>query len=266
MNPLAIIRQFFQGLTAETTPGQIGAGITLGFLIGLMPKATLTAQVLIIVMMATRVNIPMAVLTVFAVSLVNPLLDKITDPLGYALLTSEALRPLWTKLYNMPLAPWTGFNNTVVPGGLVLGAPLLEKKLVVDSASLKGLRFGAARKTSGKLPFAKPEEPSPLVEDLKKESGDFALERASDAKAEAAADYKVDPAELGSVKLAKQLEESSAKDYEAISARLDTKKYEAGMEALKARYEKAKSEKNFARQARDYAEIGKEVKKLNSVP
>ncbi len=144
------------------------------------------------------------------------------------------------------------------------GAPLLEKKLVVDSASLKGLRFGTARKTSGKLPFAKPEEPSPLVEDLKKESGNFALERASDAKAEAAADYKVDPAELGSVKLAKQLEESYQKDYEAISARLDTKKYEAGMEALKARYEKAKGDKNFARQAKDYAEIGKEVKKLAS--
>lgn len=143
------------------------------------------------------------------------------------------------------------------------GAPLLEKKLVVDSASLKGLRFGTVRKTSGKLAFAK-EEPSPLVEDLRKESKDFALERASDAKAEAAADYKVDPAELGSVKLAKQLEESYQKDYEAISARLDVKKYEAGMEALKARYEKARGDKNFAKQAKDYADIGKEVKKLTS--
>lgn len=142
-------------------------------------------------------------------------------------------------------------------------APLLEKKLVVDSAALKGLRFGTPRKTSGKLPFVK-EEPSPLVEDMKKESKDFALERASDAKAEAAADYKVDPAELGSVKLAKQLEESYQKDYAAISARLDTKKYEAGLEALKARYEKAKGEKNFAKQAKDYAEIGKEVKKLSA--
>jgi len=143
------------------------------------------------------------------------------------------------------------------------GAPLLEKKLVVDSAALKGLRFGTARKTSGKLPFVK-EEPSELVEGFKKESKDFALERASDVKAGAAADYKVDPEELGSVKLAKQLEESYQKDYAAISARLDTEKYEAGLEALKARYEKAKGEKNFAKQAKDYADIGKEVKKLTS--
>lgn len=143
------------------------------------------------------------------------------------------------------------------------GASLLEKKLVVENAALKGLRFGTTRKTSGKLPFVK-EEPSELVEGFKKESKDFALERASDAKAEAAADYKVDPAELGSVKLAKQLEESYHKDYAGISSRLDTKKYEAGLEALKARHEKAKGENNFAKQAKDYAEIGKEVKKLTS--
>ncbi|MDA8244159.1 MAG: TIGR03546 family protein [Elusimicrobia bacterium] len=125
MNPLALIRQFIKGLTAQTTPGQIGAGIAIGFLIGLLPKATLTAQLLIVVMMASKVNIPMAVLTALGVSLLNPLLDKVSDPIGYALLTAQALKPLWTKLYNTPVVPWTGFNNTVVPGGLVLGGLLL---------------------------------------------------------------------------------------------------------------------------------------------
>ncbi|OGR44661.1 MAG: hypothetical protein A2X35_04970 [Elusimicrobia bacterium GWA2_61_42] len=143
------------------------------------------------------------------------------------------------------------------------GKPLLEKKLVVDKAALSGLRFGTARKTSGKLAFVK-EEPSELVEGFKKESRDFALDRAADVKAGAVEDYKVDPSELGSVKLAKQLEESYQKDYQDISARVDTKKYEAGLEALKARYEKAKGESNFAKQAKDYADIGKEVKKLTA--
>lgn len=136
MNPIALLRQFIQGLTSDTDPKQIGAGIALGFLIGLMPKATLTAQLLIVLMMATRVNIPMGLITVLAVSLLNPLLDRVTDPVGYALLTSEALRPLWTKLYNIPVVPWTGFNNTVVPGGLVLGAALLAP------VYLAGKRFG----------------------------------------------------------------------------------------------------------------------------
>ncbi|MCX5786599.1 MAG: TIGR03546 family protein [Elusimicrobia bacterium] len=125
MNPIGLIRQFIQGLTSDTDPRQIGAGIAFGFLIGLMPKTTLTAQLLIVLLMATRVNIPMALLAALAVSLANPLIDRLSDPIGYALLTSSALRPMWTKLYNMPVIPWTGFNNTVVPGGLVLGAILL---------------------------------------------------------------------------------------------------------------------------------------------
>jgi len=136
MNPISLIRQFFQGLTSDTDPRQIGAGIALGFLIGLMPKATLTAQLLLVVLLATRVNIPMGMLSILAVSLLNPLLDKITDPIGYALLTAGALKPLWTKLYNMPIVPWTGFNNTVVPGGLLFGAALFWP------VYLAGRRFG----------------------------------------------------------------------------------------------------------------------------
>jgi uncharacterized protein (TIGR03546 family) len=136
MNPIALLRQFVQGLTSDTEPRQIGAGIALGFLIGLMPKTTLTAQLLLVLLMATRVNVPMGLLAALAVSLLNPLLDKVTDPVGYAMLTSEALRPLWVKLYNMPLVPWTGFNNTVVPGGLVLGGALFYP------VYLAGRRFG----------------------------------------------------------------------------------------------------------------------------
>ena len=136
MNPIGLFRQFIQGLTSDTDPRQIGAGIALGFLIGLMPKATLTAQLLIVLLMATRVNIPMALLAAVAVSLANPLIDKLSDPIGYALLTSSALRPVWTKLYNMPVFPWTGFNNTVVPGGLCWGPCCLPR--CISPASVSG--------------------------------------------------------------------------------------------------------------------------------
>jgi uncharacterized protein (TIGR03545 family) len=143
------------------------------------------------------------------------------------------------------------------------GAPLLEKKLVVDNAALTGLRFGTARKTSGKLAFVK-EEPSPMVDALKAESRNFAMERAADVKAGAVADYKVTPDDLESVKLAKQLEEDYNKDYKNISERVNPKKYQDALDALKARYEKAKGEGNFAKQAKDYADIAKDVKKLTA--
>ncbi|HCC47080.1 MAG TPA: hypothetical protein DEQ38_03040 [Elusimicrobia bacterium] len=136
MNPLALIRQFIKGLTSDTDPRQIGWGIALGFVIGLIPKANLTAQLLLVLLLALKVNIPMGLITMFLVSFVNPLFDKLTDPLGYALLTAEPLAPLWTALYNAPVLPWTGFNNTVLLGGLLAGAALFFP------VYLAGLRFG----------------------------------------------------------------------------------------------------------------------------
>ena len=157
MNPLGLIRQFIKGLTTETEPPQIAAGVALGFLIGLLPKATLTVQLLLVLVMAMRVNFPIALLTIFATMPLNPLLDRITDPLGYALLSAPALAPLWTKLYNTPVMPWTGFNNTVMIGGLVFGllmfvpvyflaskaAAVYNERLkvkVMNSRLLKGLK------------------------------------------------------------------------------------------------------------------------------
>ncbi len=136
MNPLAILRQFFQGLTSDTDPGQIGWGIALGFVLGLIPKANLTAQLLLVLLMALRVNIPFGLLTMLLVSFANPLFDRLTDPLGYALLTADGLAPLWTRLYNTPVVPWTAFNNTVLLGGLVAGLVLLFP------VYLLGRRFG----------------------------------------------------------------------------------------------------------------------------
>ena len=141
------------------------------------------------------------------------------------------------------------------------GAPLLEKKLVVDEASLKGLRFGTPRKTSGKLSFVK-EEPSPLVEEMTAQSKSFALERAADVKNDAVSSYKVNPDDLESVKLARKLEEDYARDYKDIAAKADPAKYQAGLDELKASYEKAKGEKNPLKQAKDYAEIAKQAKKI----
>jgi uncharacterized protein (TIGR03546 family) len=157
MSPLGLIRQFIAGLTDETEPPQIAAGVALGFLIGLLPKATLTVQVLLVLVMAMRVNFPIALLTIFATALVNPLFDRLTDPLGYALLSAPALAPLWTKLYNMPVIPWTGFNNTVLLGGLIFGLVMFVpvylaakkgaavynvrfKEKVMSSKFVKGLR------------------------------------------------------------------------------------------------------------------------------
>lgn len=142
------------------------------------------------------------------------------------------------------------------------GRPLLEKKFVIDRASLKGLRFGTPRKTSARLPFVKEEE-SEFSREVKSASKDFALDRAADVKTDAVDAYKVEPADLESVRLAKDLEKAYGEKYSKLFEQADAAKYQARMDALKAAYEKAKDEKNFAKQAKDYAAAAKELKKLN---
>lgn len=144
------------------------------------------------------------------------------------------------------------------------GAPLLEKKLVVDEASLTGLRFGTPRKTSGFLLFVKPEPPSPMVEKAQRQAKELASASAGNLAAKAKADYKVSPDDLESVKLAKQLKANYEKTYADISARFDGKAYQSDLDALKARYAKARGEKNFLKRAKDYADIAKDTKKLTA--
>lgn len=122
MTPLGLLRTLIKGISENTTPNELAAGAAMGVLIGLVPKANLTAQLLLVLIMVFRVNVPLAAVVGLLVSLVSPLVDPITNAIGYKLLAqTPALTPLWTKLYNMPVMPWTAFNNTIVLGGLILG-------------------------------------------------------------------------------------------------------------------------------------------------
>ncbi|OGR64629.1 MAG: hypothetical protein A2X30_04265 [Elusimicrobia bacterium GWB2_63_16] len=142
------------------------------------------------------------------------------------------------------------------------GRPLLEKKFVIDRAALAGLTFGTPRKTSARLPLAKEEPPSEFSRQLQAESKDFALDRAADVKADALTAYTVNPDDLESVKLARELERKFDEDYRQLFEKADMQRYQARMDALKASYGKARGETNFVKQAKDYAAAAKELRKL----
>lgn len=122
MNPFSLISQFVKGLFKDTEPHQIGLSFAFAFIIGIMPKSNLTAQILLISAFIFKTNIPLTFFMIFIFSMINPLIDKITDPVGFFILTRDLLKPLFTHLYNMPVIPWTDFNNTVVMGSIIIGA------------------------------------------------------------------------------------------------------------------------------------------------
>lgn len=145
---LQIISNFFKVLRAGQTPRQVAAGFTLGSIAGFSPFLTLQGILLWFIILLFDVNLSAAILAFTLASLVAYLFDPAFHELGYLILVNiEALRPLWTSLYNAPLAPLTRFNNTVVMGGMAGGivlAPIIfvaMKKFIIAYRTHLGSRI-----------------------------------------------------------------------------------------------------------------------------
>jgi uncharacterized protein (TIGR03546 family) len=122
---LKIISKIFRILNAEATPRQIAGGVTLGMIIGLTPTFSLHNVVVVFLILVIKVNLTAAILSMFAFDLVGFALDPLSDWLGYAILTSTTLRPVWIEAYNASIIPFTRFNNTVLMGSFVISLILL---------------------------------------------------------------------------------------------------------------------------------------------
>jgi uncharacterized protein (TIGR03546 family) len=106
---------------AGESPRQLAVGVTLGMMIGLVPKGNLIAVGLLVLLFAVRANLTTGTIAAVLFSWLGALLDPISHRLGQAFLGARMLQPIWAYLYDLPLVPWTGFNNTVVLGSFVLG-------------------------------------------------------------------------------------------------------------------------------------------------
>jgi uncharacterized protein (TIGR03546 family) len=122
---IQLFTKFLKILRAGQTPAQIAGGIALGFIAGLSPHFTLQILVLWLLILVLDVNLGAAFLG-FAVSgLIAFLADPLFHRVGFFLLVNvNALRGLWTDLYNAPIAPLTKFNNTVVLGSFLVALVL----------------------------------------------------------------------------------------------------------------------------------------------
>jgi uncharacterized protein (TIGR03546 family) len=118
LRPLRLVAQ---ALTANDSPRQTAWGFALGMLVGLLPKGTMLAMGLAMLVFALRVNKTAAVLAIGVFSYLGWLLDDIAHRIGAIVLLWEPARHTFTWLYDMPLGPFIGFNNTVVMGQLLIG-------------------------------------------------------------------------------------------------------------------------------------------------
>ncbi len=118
------IARLIASLNANRRPGEIAAGIAMGVWLALLPAANLLWVALFMITVFLKLNLGIELLILAVLSPLAALADGQLHLLGSALLTANALEGFFTTLYNVPVVPFTRFNNTVVMGALVAGAAL----------------------------------------------------------------------------------------------------------------------------------------------
>lgn len=119
------LRLLLKAILTESTPGQMSLGLSLGILLGLVPKGNLLAIGLGMLLASLRINLGVAAAAATTCTFAATWIDPISHRIGSYVLSHPSLQSLWTDLYNTPVVPWTSFNNSVVMGGFLLGVTLV---------------------------------------------------------------------------------------------------------------------------------------------
>ncbi len=119
---IKLLTNFIKILREGQTPTQVAGGFALGMIVGISPTFTLQGLFIWLIILVLDVNLSAAILAFTIFALIAYLADSLFHSLGYFLLVDvDALRGLWTWLYNVPVAPLSRFYNTVVMGSFVAG-------------------------------------------------------------------------------------------------------------------------------------------------
>ena len=118
------IIKLLKALNGNIKKSQIAAGFSMGVLLGLIPAGNVFWIAIFVVSFFFNHHHWSKILAMVVVKLFLGLLNPLLDSAGWWVLHIGALQPFFTSLYNIPLVPLTGFNNTLVAGGLFLGMAL----------------------------------------------------------------------------------------------------------------------------------------------
>jgi uncharacterized protein (TIGR03546 family) len=121
---VAALRKFCRVLLSSSAPGQLAAGFTIGMMIGIVPKGNLVALSLCVLLFSIRCNKGLGLAAAVAFSFVGPWTDPFAHRLGLAALKLQPIQATYASIFNLPIGPWLGFDNTVVAGSLLMGVYL----------------------------------------------------------------------------------------------------------------------------------------------
>lgn len=111
---------FIKLLNSDTGNISLALGMTCGFILGMTPVLSLHSLLVFLILFFFRIQIGAALVMAFFFKFVAFLLDPAFDFVGSKVLEMESLQGIFTTLYNMPLIPYTRFNNSIVMGSAVV--------------------------------------------------------------------------------------------------------------------------------------------------
>ncbi len=114
-------QDFRQTIEGFNTSRQLAAGVSLGMMVGLMPKDSLLTYLLALAVILSPANLLTAACSAVCFHIIAPWLTPLTHGIGINVLTLSQLEPMWERLIQLPIIPWTRFNNSVLMGSLILG-------------------------------------------------------------------------------------------------------------------------------------------------
>ena len=116
---LTILKKAIKILRSQGTPNQIAMGFVLGMWMGLVPFWTVQHLLFILVLIIFNLNIGSFMLSFLIFKTFAYIFDPFFHSTGYWFLADmQGLHSLWVWLYNVPVLPYTFFNNTVSFGGI----------------------------------------------------------------------------------------------------------------------------------------------------
>jgi len=111
-------------LNSGTAPTQISLGFAFAMAAGLTPFFGVHNLLIFFFALVLRVNLSAFFLGTAFFSAIGYVLDPLFHAIGLELLTWEAMRGVWTGMYNTPVFRVARFNNTIFMGSFTLSAAL----------------------------------------------------------------------------------------------------------------------------------------------
>lgn len=137
---LTLLAKLLKALNSEDSPAQIALAFSLALIVALTPLFSWHNLLVLLLVLVVRVNISGFLLALAVFSAVAWFIDPYSIVLGEKLLTEPSLQALWTDLYQNEFWRISGYNHTLVLGGLVVALVAFIPVFVLSLVLVKQYR------------------------------------------------------------------------------------------------------------------------------